>query len=233
MSHSKTRQGDVVTAVAITALLFACAGSAVRASISITGNVTPDPNSVNSSEPLYVGDTVEGTMSVDGGSSVASSAGYIAYASGSGGSADVSGTGSEWNTGTGRLSVGDGGLGYMTISHGGSVTSGQTIVGNLANSDGVALVADSGSSWSTGELILGELGDGSLNISNGGSVNATDATAGAQFRSTGSIQVDGEGSTLTAETLWLGNNSNTSGGGYGTLAISNGAQVIDSSGATV
>ena len=101
--------------------------------------------------------------------------GYIAYKSGSTGTATVSGTGSKW-TNSGNLFVGYSGTGTLNIAGGGAVSNSNNpsgYIGYNSGSAGTVTVDGSGSTWTNGWcLYVGCSGSGTLNITNGGTVNS-------------------------------------------------------------
>ena len=101
---------------------------AVVASITTTGNVTPDPATTTASSNLEIGVSGDGTMQVDGGSGVLSSSGLIGVNSGSNGTATIDGLGSKW-TNSGGLDVGSSAIGTLNVSAGGVVTASDFVIG--------------------------------------------------------------------------------------------------------
>ena len=83
-----------------TAICLAVASAAVpaHADITTTGDVEPDPATSTSTTTLYVGNTADGTMTVNGGSAVNSQNGYLGYSVGTTGIATITGTGSTWRS---------------------------------------------------------------------------------------------------------------------------------------
>lgn len=127
-------------------LLFFAAG--VRAAIITTGNVTPDPSTTTSSSTLYIGDTSNGTMTVDGGSVVNSRNGYLGYQSGADGVATVEGGGTKWKLAR-NLDIGFTGTGMLAIQNGGIVEVGDTTEVRL----GTSRITLDGGTLSTRSLI--------------------------------------------------------------------------------
>ena len=141
------------------------------------------------SNPSNVGDLGaglfgSGSLTVQNGVVVNSQNGYLAYNSGSSGTATVDGSGSTWNNNTtavplsGNLYVGYDGVGTLKITNGGAVvTSGSGYINFSGTSSCAVTVDGSGSTWT---IATGNLWDGNrsstggtistLNISNGGAV---------------------------------------------------------------
>ncbi|MBN1590666.1 MAG: PEP-CTERM sorting domain-containing protein [Pirellulales bacterium] len=104
------------------------------------------------------------------------------------------------------------------------IHGGHAIVGDLVDEYGWATVDGTDSAWlNSGWLAVGYYGTGTLNVRDGGYVSNTDAWLGRYSGSTGTATVDGADSTWTSTgNLSLGDSS---GGGTGSLTISNGATV--------
>ena len=106
-------------------LVALCLGgpfSTVRAAITPTGDVEPDPSTWTANTAGYVGNTADGTLTVDSGSVVTWSYGFIAYNSGVTGVATVTGVGSSW-IGNEGINVGLYGNGTLNITGGATVSS--------------------------------------------------------------------------------------------------------------
>lgn len=137
-----------------------------------TGDVTPlpDPNphptawTVN--DPLLVGNTGTGDLTIDG-TTVSSSIASIGKTATGEGTVSILDDG-VWNN-SGDLYVGQEGVGTVTV-HGVSsrLNTKDTAIGSLAGSDGAVIVRN-GAQWNnTGNLYVGKLGHGTLTITNGG-----------------------------------------------------------------
>lgn len=222
-----TNSGDVSVGDLGTGTLTISNGAlAITAGNSIVGNLGTGAATVtgggtvwSAGVNLVVGLGASGTLQVLQGASVSTTSTDIG--SGTHGAVTVDGTGSA--LGAGALTVGEAGIGQLTISGGGSVSSTSAILGYYGGSSGSASVNGTGSTWATGSLTVAEAGSGALAISNGGVVTSTGAIkigAGA----TGSVTVDGAGSSLG-----LNSNAVLSVGeaGNGTLTITNGGSVAD------
>jgi T5SS/PEP-CTERM-associated repeat protein len=112
-----------------------------------------------------------GTLRIGDGFTIASTRGYIAYATGSTGTATVSDAGSTWASSI-SLDVGFCGNGILTIQDGAQVTSPDGCLGRNAGSSGVANVIGPDSKWlNASSLLVGYVGSGTLNVQNGGQVS--------------------------------------------------------------
>jgi T5SS/PEP-CTERM-associated repeat protein len=192
----------------------------VRAAIVTTGDVDPaDPAAWTSSTTGYVGNTSDGTMTVDLGSGVLSQYGYLGQNAGTSGTVTVHGVGSKWING--HLHVGDSGSGTLNIEAGGEVSNSTGRLGYSIGSSGTVTVNGVGSKWTnSGYLDVGYLGGGALNIEAGGEVSNRDGYLGNRTGSSGTATVSGAGSKWTnSETLFVGNS------GSGTLNIEAGGEV--------
>ena len=195
----------------------AVAGS--NGTVTVTGTGSRWTNSSN----LYVGYYGTGTLTVSNGGAVSNTAtGYVGYASGSSGTVSVTGTGSTW-TNSSALVVGRSGTGSLTVSDGGAVSNTVGQVGSISGSNGTVTVTGTGSSWtSSGYFAVGQYGTGTLTISDGGSVSVSDpdSSVGNGAGSTGTATVTGAGSSWTnSGNLYIGK------GGTGSLTISNSGTV--------
>ena len=106
----------------------------------------------------------------------------------------MDGAGSTWTIG-GDLSVGDvfGGIGMVTISQGGHVTSGNGFIADGSSSTGTVEVDGATSTWTNSDNVYvggdasGAVGSGELHLANGGTVSAAVLTVW----STGTVTGDG------------------------------------------
>jgi T5SS/PEP-CTERM-associated repeat protein/autotransporter-associated beta strand protein len=200
------------------------AASPSEAAITLTDDVIPSPPAGDPWDvfgTLSVGETLNGTMTINAGSDVTNTDGFVANLAGSTGSVTVHGVGSTWNN-SGNLRMGNGGNGTLNITGGGTVTvtgaDHHGRLGNLVGGTGTATVDGAGSTWTSDNFILvGREGTGTLNIQNGGV--ASDSVGGLAIfpGSTGAATIDGPGSMWTnVNELQVGT------GGTATLNILNG-----------
>lgn len=177
---------------------------------------------------VTVGDSGTGTLNITNGGAVTNVDGIIASVAGSTGMVTVDGAGSTWtNSGNGGLKVGKAGNGTLTIQNGGVVTDFSGFIGNDSGSNGIVNVDGAGSLWTnTANVLVGAGGTGTLNITNGASVtNGADGIIGNVAGSIGTVNVNGAGSSWVTITFL-----NVGSGGTGTLNITNGGLVSNTSG---
>lgn len=188
--------------------------------VTVTGSGSVWSNSFN----LYVGNFGNGTLNVENGGAVDSyRTGYLGYAGGATGTTTVTGAGSTW-THSNELHVGYFGDGTLNVEDGGTVSSGDSVVGNLYNSVSAATVTGTGSSWNTDSLTVGYYGDATLNVEDGGIVSSSRTSEIATFRGSISVAtVTGAGSSWAiSNELFVGR------AGNGTLSIEAGGAVSSS-----
>lgn len=175
---------------------------------------------------LFVGASTgsSGSLTVQNGGSLKSYAALVGAWAGSSGTMLVTGAGSSWvdeknigvgYSGTGSLTVSDsasvvtpgiltlgfstGANGTLSILNGGTVASGGTVVGNLANSTATLIISGAGSTLTNnGSLYVGSFGTGNLIIAAGGTTNSTDAFVSAWAGSSATALVTGAGSEWTS-----------------------------------
>jgi T5SS/PEP-CTERM-associated repeat protein len=195
-------------------------GSPTQAAIIWSGDVPSDPSTWTSTIDGYIGVSSPGMVSVDGGSSLASSKGYLGYNSGSTGTATITGTGSKWIN-TSELYVGSYGSGSLTIEAGGQVSSLRGYLGDKSDSTGTATVTGTGSKWTnSSDLYIGRYGSGALTVEAGGQVSNTNGYLGYYSGRTGTATVTGTGSKWTnSGDLHVGYN------GSGALTVTDGGVV--------
>ena len=208
--------------LALCLCLFAV--SITQAAITITGNVEPDdPSTWTTSTADYVGNASEGSLAIDGGSTISSSGtGFIGYEAGVTGLVTISGAGSAWNGG-GRapLYLGYDGAGELSIIDGGLLDFVYLYLGHNVGSTGTTMVSGADSILSSMQLSVGASGVGELNIADGGSVTASGGIA-TNVGSSGIVTVSGAGSQWIASTLNVGVS------GTGELNITDGGVVSSS-----
>lgn len=154
--------------------------------------------------------------------------GTLADGTGSTGTVTITGASSSWIN-SNRLTVGGGGVGTLTVSAGGDVTSVDGVIGQLAGADGsAATVTGAGSTWTgTGTLIVGNFGASELKVLSGGAVTSAAAVIGRH--STSTATVSGSGSSWNTGALSVGGDAGDPGtAGNGTLAVSSGGSVTSS-----
>jgi len=194
------------------------AGATIGFASGVTGTITVDGagSTFEISQSFTVGESGHGQFTVSGkGIATSRGSSALGYNSGSLGEATVSGAGSIWNSG--GLTVGSSGEGKLTISSGGSVTSGLTSIGSNAGSSGEVTVTGANSVWESSSLLfLGGQGTGKLAILDGGKVVRTSVRLGQNEGGSGELVVSGANSILEANSVTVG------AAGEGTATIANG-----------
>jgi T5SS/PEP-CTERM-associated repeat protein len=132
------------------------------------------------SQDLRVGGSGAGTLKVQAGGEVNCGWGYLAFSSGSTGTATVTGLGSTWVDG-GDLNVGMRGNGALTILDRGQVRDTTGYLGYSSGSNGTTTVTGDGSTWAnSSNLCVGRDGTGTLTVANGGAVTACSVSVNSQ-----------------------------------------------------
>jgi probable HAF family extracellular repeat protein/T5SS/PEP-CTERM-associated repeat protein len=106
--------------------------------------------------------------------------------------------------GTGRLTIGDEGLGDLFVANGGQLTSAEARLGGLlTDAAGTAVVGGDGSLWQTGNIAVGYGETGALTIENGGRVDSNDAFVSSGVLSEDShVTIEGVGAGTGQASLW-------------------------------
>ena len=164
-----------------------------------------------------------GLLEITNGGAVSARLGWIASDSGGNGAVLVDGTGSTWTVSEQHF-VGRSGTGRLTIQNGGVVSMTgmrSTYIGESVGGNGAVLVRGVGSTWTnSGALLVGFQGTGELTIQDGGTVSSIGGNIGADGGSHGTVLVDGNGSTWnSSQNLGIGSL------GTGRLTIQNGGRV--------
>ena len=164
-----------------------------------TATVSGIGSSWTMSSTASIGNFGDGTLTISAGGLV-SSAGIVTLSTnGTGvGTATVTGAGSRWNVAS-TQTIGQTGLGVMTVSSGGQVVSSANAnLGLNAGSEGRVTVTGTGSQWTLGsQIIVGNGGTGDLTVSAGGEVSAASVAFGNNSTGRGVATVTGTGSKLT------------------------------------
>ena len=184
----------------------------------VFGDVTFSGDTSNNGTDVIVGDTGNGSLTIDGGSSLSNSIGYVGNQANSFGSVTVSS--GTW-TNSDSLTIGNSGTGSLTIS-GGTVSNTNGTLGNSAGSNGTATVA-TGGAWTTmGDLFIGYAGNGNLTVS-GGTVSNVNGVIGVIGEDVEADITGSNGIVTISGGNWTNSGSLTVGsGGNGTLAVSGG-----------
>jgi fibronectin-binding autotransporter adhesin len=174
--------------------LFSCPTLPVHAAIVQSGNVER-----SSGDYYYIGKSSVGAVTVNGGSALNTTQGYMGYSSGSFGTATVTGIGSTW-TNEYSIYVGHFGSGTLYIEAGGEVNSTlDCILGYGSAATGTATVSGIGSKWTIRDNFrIGSNGTGFLNIISGGQVSNRNGYLGHSYTSgyspIGTATITGPGS---------------------------------------
>ncbi|HEX5481190.1 MAG TPA: hypothetical protein VFZ08_01035 [Terriglobia bacterium] len=140
----------------------------------------------------------------------------------------VSGTNSRWTDG-GDLTVGNSGVGSLTISAGGSVTDVAGDIGSQLDSLGRVFVGGSdrhgtGALWNnTAGLTVGDQGDGTLTIQYKAQVESADGTVGGEATGSGQVTINSAQWNIHGD-LTVGDK------GKGMLGILQGGKATDAAG---
>lgn len=149
----------------------------------------------------------DGTLHIMSGGAVSNGNCLLGTFSGSG-TVTVDGVDSTWTIG-GDISIGDvlGGIGMVTISQGGHVTSGNGVIADGSSSTGTVRVDGATSTWTnSGNVYVGgdasgAVGSGELHLANGGTVSAAILTVWSSGTVTGNGFVQTTNGVLNQGTL--------------------------------
>lgn len=171
--------------------MFAVTGA--EAALISSGDVTADPATWTTSTRAYIGNTSDGSLIINGGSTVTPSTSYIAKTLGTKGDLTIDGTGSGWLS-KNTIYIGDFGAATVKITNGGTLTSNQGYLGLNTGGSGNVIVDGVGSTWTCASTLYISRGTDSISITNGGKVSNTIAQIG-YYGGNGTITVNGSGST--------------------------------------
>ncbi|MGX7876714.1 autotransporter domain-containing protein [Mesorhizobium sp. ORM6] len=222
----------------------------LKAGSSGAVTVTGSGSNWSTDQSLIVGNRGAGSLTIASGGTVADFDASVGGDVGGSGNVVVTGAGSAWTNRT--VSIGDVGVGKVTVSgagatmtygpslyvgnlgqgtlnvFGGGMVSGKVaIVGQDSQSHGEVTIDGTGSNWNTLQLVVGNGGVGALTVSNGGNTTVTLAGGiiGEAAGAKGSVLVTGAGSQLDViPDLIVGE------AGTGSLTISDGGTAADSNG---
>lgn len=94
--------------------------------------------------------------------------------------------------------IGKTSMGSVSVDAGSEIVSGDTHLGDTANSTGTVTIDGSGSKWTSGPIYIGQQGTGQLDITDGGTMISANAWLGYSLGSKGVVNVSGSGSTWTS-----------------------------------
>jgi T5SS/PEP-CTERM-associated repeat protein len=208
-----------------------------------TGDIEPstDPSTWTvTSANTYIGNSSNGTLTVNGGSTVNTGHTYVGENPGVTGTINVDGAGSEFQTTLG-LYVGQNaagitsinGVGIINVTNGGLFLNNSVgYLGEVSGSVGTVNVTGVGSTFTNSGVfnVGGTLGTGTgiINVTQGGTLNASTLDIGDSSNAskvlagaTGIVNVSGAGSTITSGSKFLVGAS-----GAGFLTVTNGGSVV-------
>jgi T5SS/PEP-CTERM-associated repeat protein len=140
------------------------------------------------------------------------------------------GTGGTLNlalNGTGALGVGHSGSGTLRIADGAKIYSGELLLGDNTEGNGVATITGLGSLWANDGLYIGNKGSGTLTVEAGGELrSAWYVYMGFHKGSSGTVIVRGNGSKWNSSEMIIVGSF-----GRGTLNIESGGLVVSRGGA--
>lgn len=182
----------------------------------------PGSSLVNSGT-IYAGHTgLVGTLAVNNGATATSNSAYVGYSAGSIGGITVDGAGSSLTTAS-TLEVARSGTGSMSVANGGSVTTnGPGNLGYLVGSNGAVTIDGAGSKWDINSTLrVGHQGTADIQVLNGAALESVTSYIGTSATGSGSVTVSGPGSTWTTP----GGNMELGGYGNASLTIEDGGTV--------
>jgi len=182
---------------------------------------------------LLIGATGNGALDVAPGATVTDREAYLGFATGSKGSATISGA--RWDN-AGFLAVGNNGLGTLTISNGATVYDtgqfGNGFVAGLQGSAGSsATITGQGSLWQVDRFFqVGGADNGTLTVTQGGKlVTGDNLTVGLSSTAIGQLNVTQGGQVVADSLTGIGTASLILGSG----ASTSGTLVVDGAGSSV
>jgi T5SS/PEP-CTERM-associated repeat protein/autotransporter-associated beta strand protein len=206
--------------------------SSADAAITALGDVNPTITTWGTSTTGYVGQTSDGTVTVDGGSGLLSQYGYIGYGGTATGVVTISGTGSTWVDNF-HLFVGYLGNGTLNITEGGSISVYHDTFAGLAGTN--SAVVDFGNSGNGGTLTTQSLFASPSQLKGIGTINTCGLVSDVDliFDSTTSQNQTIPLQTFPGQNIMInlnlsGGTNNALGAGWkdaGKLTIQNGAVV--------
>lgn len=194
--------------------------SVASATVTGTGSTLSTPGG------LTVARGGNATLAVNAGGTVSAATITLGAFAGALGTMTVDGSDSALQVGN-ALIIGLEGTGQFLVSNGAAVSNTEdSIIGDLAGSQGIATVAGAGSSWtSDGDLRIGDEGTGQLTISDEATVSGVEGLIGfGSAASQGTVTVSAGATWANSGFLGVGVN------GSGTLTIQTGAQVSNTIG---
>lgn len=214
LSGSRSRKHFAHSRVSLATMALLAHASSVQAQAVIDGGNTvnvpsgaqPSPWTIPGTGVLTVGNTGNGTLNIEAGSSVSSKNSYVGQASGSSGVVTVSGPGSIWTTAGGTVNIGTNGTGKITIKDGATLqnATGGYYLGFNPGSSGTLTVSGQGSNWintSFAAVYVGWKGEGTLNVLDGGVITNQQSYVGHSAGAVNTATVSGAGSRWNSELI--------------------------------
>jgi len=194
----------------------------VEAGVVAAGNVEPELP-WNSNTTAYVGKTADGSLTIDGGSTLSARESYLGYNPDVTGTAEVRDSGSMWNN-VQSLFVAYQGSGALQIDAGGQVNNAAGYLGYGGAATGTAVLAGAGSLWSNSDMLaVGFNGIGTLRVEAEAVVSSASGHLGYNPGSTGAAVLSGPGARWTnTYQICVGRY------GIGTLRVEAGAELSNS-----
>jgi len=214
-------------------------GAAEQGTVTVSGrDASGNASTWTNNNDLVVGQDGNGTLAIQNGGKVSNVDAYIGAGTGSQGlvtvsGRDINGNASTW-TSTGQALIGDSGTGTLSILDGGVANSALASIGNSIG--GVGSVTISGrdingyaSTWNnTNQIYIGNSGTGTLNILDSGVLNSGQGVIAYGTGSQGDVTVSGRDINGNASTWNATNNIYVGFSGNGSLTITDGAAVATS-----
>ncbi|MBB1594342.1 autotransporter outer membrane beta-barrel domain-containing protein [Achromobacter sp. UMC46] len=253
-SPNWTVGGDLIVGDSLNGTLTISNGGSVVNDWAFIGNLTGGvgsltvsgrdglgtPSTWTSLAPVYIGNESgsNGELRILDGGFARGTSGSIGGQNGSVGSVVVSGPGSTWELNTTyAFEIGANGSGTLHIDNGGTVQSGQALIGGGPGSQGSVTVLGHASSWNPfNNIYVGFEGLGDLQVLEGAAVRTVGSSApgaaatiyiGFRAGSVGTVNVSS--TTADVSTLTASDRIDIGSAGTGTLNIAKGGLVVATS----
>lgn len=184
---------------------LATAGGTLGGGTNSLGNGTvTSGGTLTCSGPLTIGGIGLGQLSMLGGGRLTTSSTVTIGSSSLGaGTLSLNGVGSNWVSSAGSVIVGADGIGNLTLSNSGTMSSAGIVLGAGAGSGVMTITGSTASATFTGSSVIGGAGSGRLTTS--GSVSGTSFTLGDSATGVGTLSVSVLGSLTASGALVVGN----------------------------
>ncbi len=143
------------------------------------------------------------TLNISNGGAITSNGGRLGVASGGEGLAQLSGSGTMWNTAAGSSTfvIGQAGSGTINVSSGAAMASNTVLLASQSSGNGSVWVNGAGSTWTVNDaLFLGDVGAGMVSVTGGGQLtmgNNSVMNIGAGTSSSGILRLTDSASQVT------------------------------------